>query len=56
MERADKFEEWLQRMIKDSKEKLDMTDKTIAYILLKEGINYYLKTISYQEQERGGKG
>ncbi len=45
MENSEEFEEWLNRLLKDSKRKLGMSDKTIAYILLREGLNYYLKDI-----------
>jgi len=45
MEQVKTFEQWLSQMLKDSKEKLDMTDATIAYLLLREGTHYYLKTI-----------
>ena len=46
MENADAFEDLLRELILECREELGMTDKTIAYILLKEGISYYLKTIS----------
>jgi len=39
------FESWLDKMLRDAKEKLNMTDGTIAWILLKEGIAYYFKTL-----------
>ncbi len=45
MENIIEFERWLWRTINDGKEKLGMTDQTLAYILLREGLNYYLKTI-----------
>ena len=46
MENAKEFECWLYQCIDDSKKKLGMTDKTLAYILLREGTNYYLKQIT----------
>ena len=49
LERAEEFEEWLYRLLRDSKQKLNMSDKTIAYILLREGINYYLRGIANDE-------
>ena len=49
MEHAEEFEEWLYRLLKDSKQKLNMSDRTIAYILLREGTNYYLKDIANDE-------
>lgn len=45
VENSAEFNKWLQDMIEDSKKKLHMTNATIAYILLHEGLNYYLKTI-----------
>ena len=38
------FEHWLDKMLNDAKEKLNMTDATIAWILLREGTAYYFKT------------
>jgi hypothetical protein len=49
MENAAEFENWLTQMIDDSKSKLSMTNETIAYILLKRGTEYYLKTICRHE-------
>ena len=49
MENPEEFESWLFRLIHDAKMKLNMSDKTIAYILLREGTNYYLKDISRDE-------
>ena len=49
MENTEEFEAWLFRLIHDSKMKLSMSDRTIAYILLREGTNYYLKDISNDE-------
>ena len=39
------FEKWLDKMLEDAKAKLNMTDETIAWILLKEGTAYYFKTL-----------
>jgi len=39
------FECWLDKMLKDAKEKLNMTNGTIAWILLREGTAYYFKTL-----------
>ena len=41
------FENWLDKMLRDAKEKLNMTDGTIAWILLKEGTAYYFKTLRH---------
>jgi hypothetical protein len=49
MEHTGEFEQWLNQCIGDSKKKLGMTDKTLAYILLREGTNYYLRTICNDE-------
>jgi len=45
MENVKEFETWLHQMLKDAKSKLNMKDSTIAYVLLREGTNYYLKDI-----------
>ena len=45
VEKVDEFECWLYRMLQDAKEKLNMTDGTIAWILLREGTAYYFKTL-----------
>ena len=44
IENITEFESWLDKMLKDAKEKLNMTDATIAWILLREGTAYYFKT------------
>jgi len=49
MEHAEEFTEWLYRLLKDSKQKLNMSDRTIAYILLREGLSYYLRDICNDE-------
>ncbi len=49
MENTEEFEAWLFRLIHDAKMKLGMSDRTIAYILLREGTNYYLKDIANDE-------
>ncbi len=46
MENADEFERWLSNLLKDAQSKLCMTDATLAYFLLREGLNYYLKSIT----------
>lgn len=43
MGNTEEFESWLFRLLLDAKRKLGLTDKTLAYILLREGVNYYLK-------------
>ena len=49
MENTDEFQSWLFKLIADSKNKLGMTNRTIAYILLMEGTNYYLKQMVEEE-------
>ena len=49
MENTEEFEAWLFRLIHDAKMKLNMSDRTLAYILLREGLNYYLKDICNDE-------
>ena len=49
MENIEEFEGWLFRLIHDAKMKLNMSDRTIAYILLREGTVYYFKDICNDE-------
>lgn len=49
MEYGEEFQSLLSRLLLDAKRKLNISDKTIAYILLREGLNYYLKEISEGE-------
>ena len=49
MENTEEFESWLFRLINDAKLKLGLSDCTIAYILLREGTNYYLKQLVGEE-------
>lgn len=49
MENAKEFEQWLNQCLEDAKDKLQMTDRTIAYILLTKGMNYYLKQLVREE-------
>ena len=46
------FEKWLDKMLKDAKEKLNMTDETITWILLREGTAYYFKTLGKHNPTR----
>jgi hypothetical protein len=45
MEDTEVFEKWLEDTLKAGKEKLEIQDSTIAYILLQKGLNYYLKSL-----------
>ena len=49
VENTEEFESWLFKLIHDAKMKLCLSDKTIAYILLREGTNYYFKDIAGRE-------
>ncbi len=49
MENINEFEIWLSRLIHDAKQKLCVSDHTIAYTLLREGTKYYLKDICNDE-------
>ena len=49
MKSTAEFESWLDNMLRDAKDKLHITDRLIAYVLLREGINYYLKQITEGE-------
>ena len=50
MENVAEFERWLEKMLCDAKKQLAMSDEMITYILLREGANYYLKTLAKREQ------
>ena len=45
IENVSEFQRWFDRMIKDAKEQLNMTDETIVWILLKEATSYYFRTL-----------
>lgn len=45
MENTEEFEIWLDRMLEDSK-KLNMTDASIAIILIRVGMTYFLKAVA----------
>ena len=49
MENTEEFESWLFRLLLDAKRKLGMSNRTIAYILLREGTKYYLRQIVGEE-------
>jgi hypothetical protein len=51
VEQIAEFQRWLDQMLKDAKEKLNMRDETIAWILLREGTAYYFKTISKKKSD-----
>ena len=51
VENVIEFQVWLDRMLKDAKEKLNMTDETIAWVLLKEGTAYYFKTLRHAPEK-----
>lgn len=46
MENADEFERWLERMLHDAREKLAVTDETIAWVLLREGTAAYFRSMN----------
>jgi hypothetical protein len=46
MEDVTEFQSWLQKLLLNAKDKLHITDETLAFILLREGTNYYFRTIS----------
>ena len=49
IENVVELERGLDKMLRDAKEKLNMTDETIAWILLREGTAYYFRTIGKSE-------
>jgi len=52
-ENVNEFQKWFNQCIKDGQEKLNLTDRTLAYILLREGLNFYLKQICEEQKKRG---
>ncbi len=56
MENVDEFNRWLDQMLKDAKEKLNMSDRTIAFILFGKANEYYLRTICNAQLEKEGGG
>lgn len=49
MEDTEEFEIRLFKLLLDAKRELNIKESTIVYILLREGINYYLKEIARGE-------
>ena len=47
MEDVVEFERWLSQMLRDAKDKLSISDETIAHLLLTEGMEYYAKTLGH---------
>ena len=45
MEDVDSFKLWLETMLMDSR-KLNMTDMTIAYILMNTAVDYFYKAVA----------
>ena len=46
---AETFESQLLKLIEDAKADFHIADDVIAYILLRKGLNYYLKGIARHE-------
>ena len=49
VENVSEFQRWLDQMLRDAKDKLNMTDETIVWILLKEATSYYFRTLGKHE-------
>jgi len=49
VENVSEFQRWLDKMLKDAREKLNMTDETITWILLREATASYFRTLGKQE-------
>ena len=54
MENTEEFQSCLFRLLLDAKRKLGMSDRTIAFILLREGMNYFLRLIMEEEAKHNG--
>jgi hypothetical protein len=50
VENVDEFEKWIEKMLKDAKKQLHMTDETMTYILLREGLACYYRTINKEKR------
>ena len=48
VENVSEFQRWLDKMLKDAKEQLNMTDETITWILLREATASYFRTLGKQ--------
>jgi hypothetical protein len=46
VENIGEFDKRLDKVIEDGRKELGMTDETIAYVLLNEGMKHYFKTLS----------
>ncbi len=45
IENIEEFQKWFYALLNDSKQKLGMSDRTIAYILVTEGMKYFMKVV-----------
>ena len=50
-EDIDEFHRWLNQMLRDAKDKLKMSDGSIAYILFNEANRFYFLSISKGENK-----
>lgn len=49
MENKVEFERWLDKMLRDAKENLNMTDETIIWILFQKLTDLYFRTLGKHE-------
>lgn len=55
MEDVSTFKTWLYQLLSDAQKKLEIKNSTLADILLKEGLNYYLKDVATNHQAHQNK-
>lgn len=54
MEQAEEFEAALYKLIAEAKNRLGLTDKTLAYVLIRIGMDYYLRNNVSKELDLKG--
>lgn len=51
MEQVQEFEDLIDKTIHEAEVHLHISNRTMAYVLLREGLNHYLKSIYDEEKE-----
>uniref|UniRef100_A0A6H2A164 Uncharacterized protein n=1 Tax=viral metagenome TaxID=1070528 RepID=A0A6H2A164_9ZZZZ len=49
MENIEQFHEWMNTMLRDAREKLELKDDTLAYLLMEYSMDCHIKAIAMRE-------
>lgn len=49
VEKIDEFQEWLNRTCRDATTKLELSDRTVAFILLSKGLDHHVRAIAKEQ-------